>query len=371
MIKVFGSYSGPEEARLVKACLDRQWLGEGPFVAEFERAFSQRNRLPGLVMVDSCSNGLYLACKLLELPPDSEIIVPTFTWVGCAQAVLLAGHRPVFADVEYDTGNVSARLVADAAGPKTAAIMVVHYAGLPVDLVPLKEFGLPIIEDAAHAVDSRYQGGACGGHGLIGVYSFDSMKNLAIGEAGGLTSTSPELLRRARALKNSGVARSGFGQAQRGGLRPGRWWEHEVSDVFIKATTTDVAAAIGLAQLGKLCQLQQRRAEIWRIYQETLKDLPWLETPAEARPGDRHSYFTYLVRTELRDQLASDLLAKGIYTTLRFSPLHLIPFFACRRDLPNAERLAETALNLPLHPGLSMDDLGRIIEALREFGRTH
>lgn len=134
---------------------------------------------------------------------------------------------------------------------------------------------------------------------------------------------------------------------------------------------TDLNAAIGLAQLRKLASLQRRRAEIWQRYQQELADLPWIVRPRDAEAGDRHSYFTYCIRVlggdNARDALAHHLLARGIYSTLRFHPLHLSSVFDCPAALPVTERLMHEALNLPLHPRLSDDEVGRVIDGLRDF----
>ena len=163
---------------------------------------AKRLGLEHFAMVDSGSNALYLAVTLLNLPPKSEVIVPAFTWVSCAQAILLAGHTPVFCDVELDTLNVNRNLIEQCITKKTGAIMVVHFAGKPVDMDPILELGLPIIEDAAHAVDSTYRGKACGGIGDVGIYSFDAVKNLTTGEGGGISTRKKELIDRG---KNSPV----------------------------------------------------------------------------------------------------------------------------------------------------------------------
>ena len=210
MISVFGSKVGKEEIANVTAVLESQWLGFGKKVSEFEEKFSKRLGLKNFAMVDSGSNALYMAVSLLNLPPKSEIIVPAFTWVSCAQAILLAGHKPVFCDVELDTLNVNSKTVAKCITKKTKAIMVVHFAGKPVDMDPILALGLPVIEDAAHAVDSTYKGLPCGGIGDVGIYSFDAVKNLTTGEGGGIATRKQEWIDRARILRYCGIGKSGF-----------------------------------------------------------------------------------------------------------------------------------------------------------------
>ncbi|MEJ8566433.1 DegT/DnrJ/EryC1/StrS family aminotransferase [Elongatibacter sediminis] len=367
LIHVFGSLLGDEELAEISDCIDRQWIGMGPKTAQLESRLAQHLDVDELVLLNSGSSGLQMAVHLLDIPPGTgaEIIVPSFTWVACASAILLAGHRPVFCDVDKTTLNIDPESVAGAITPRTAAIMAVHYAGLPAEVPRLKEFGLPVIEDAAHAIDSRHEGRACGTLGDIGVFSFDSIKNLAMGEGGGLVARNPEHLRRARDLRLCGVTSTGFASAREGG----RWWEHRITDAFPKMTPSDLCAAVGLAQFRRLRSSQQRRAKLWALYQQALAELDWLAVPPEPDAGDRHSYFTYCVqvRDGRRDALANHLLERGIYTTLRFHPLHLSPLYGSSVELPVSERLAETALNLPLHPRLTDDDLDRVIGAVCEF----
>jgi aminotransferase len=365
LIRVFGSGLGPEELEELRDCLDRQWIGMGPKTAELETQLAAHLGVDDFVLLNSGSNALHMAVHLLGLSAGSEIILPSFTWASCASAAVMCGLRPVFCDVDIATMNLNASTVERAIGPNTAAIMAVHYAGLPVKIDELTQFGVPIIEDAAHAIDSQLNGRACGTIGDIGVFSFDSIKNLAMGEGGGLVARDQKCLRRARDLRLCGVTNTGLVASQ----ARDRWWEHEILEAFPKMTPSDLSAAVGLAQLKKLAAAQARRSEIWRTYQRKLGGLDWMDTPPDVHTGDHHSYFTYCVRVKggNRDLLARYLLDQGIYTTLRFHPLHLSPVYGSAANLPVTETLMRSALNLPLHPLLSESDVDRIIEAIRHF----
>ncbi len=365
LISVFGSLVGQEELREVEDCFTRQWLGIGPKTHAFEVEFAKRRRLPGLALVDSGSNALFLVMKLLDLPPGAEVIVPSFTWIACAHAVVLAGGVPVFCDVDLDTQNITAETIAPHVTPQTRAIMVVHYAGKPVVMDPILALGLPVIEDAAHAVDSDSRGRPCGGIGLIGVFSFDSVKNLTMGEGGGITSTDPSLIERARNLRYCGIGKSGLEAS----VDKTRWWEYNIADFLPKMLPNDVAASIGLAQLRKLDALQRRRREIWDTYQREIGEMAWLVCPKDAAPDERHSYFTYCVRVlgGRRDALAKHLYDEGIYTTLRYHPLHMNAIYGSKSQLPNVERLNEEALSLPIHPRLTHNEVDKILSAIRAF----
>lgn len=366
MISVFGSLVGKEELEEIRTSLDAQWLGIGPKTAAFEKAFAARMGAKEFVLLDSGSNALYLAVKLLGLPPGSEVIVPSFTWISCAHAIVMSGCAPVFCDVDLDTHNVTAETVSRAMTPRTKAIMVVHYSGLPVRMDEIMALGLPVIEDAAHAVDSKLGGRSCGAIGDIGIYSFDAVKNLTTGEGGGLTAQSADHIQRARQLRYCGIGKSGFEAS----ANKARWWEYQIVDFFPKMLPNDIAASIGIAQLKKLDAMQARRAQIWAIYQEEFKGVEWITRPVDAAPEDRHSYFTYCIRVAKgrRDALAKYLYDNGVYTTLRYHPLHMNPIYKSEAKLPVSERLNEEALSIPIHPRLSEADVTKIVGLIKAFG---
>ena len=367
MISVFGSKVGNEEIEEIKTSIENQWIGIGPKTKKFEELVSQRLNLKGFVMLDSGSNALYLALKLLNLPKDSEVILPSFTWISCATAIVLNNLKPIFCDVNIDTQNITYETIEPKITKNTRAIMIVHYAGKPVNVEEIKKFGLPVIEDAAHAVDSMIDSKYCGSIGDIGVYSFDGVKNLAIGEAGGLTSNSKEVLERAAKLRYCGISKSGFEAS----ANKERWWEYEVSDFAPKLIPDDISASIGIAQIKKLDENQSYRKKIWNIYNEELAKNNWLVLPQDAGKNEQHSYFTYFIRVikGSRDKLAKFLYENKIYTTLRYQPLHLIPIYnSTNIRLKNSEILNETGLNIPLHPNLELEDIYYIIEKIKEFG---
>jgi len=198
MISVFGSKVGKEEIANVISCMESQWMGFGSNVPKFEEKFAKKYSIRNFAMVDSGSNALFMAVSLLNLPKGSEVILPSFTWVSCAQAILLAGCVPVFCDVDNQTMNIRREDIENRMTVNTKAIMIVHYAGLAVDFNPIIELGLPIIEDAAHAVASTYQGKPCGAITEVGIYSFDAIKNLTTGEGGGISTKNEELLERVK-----------------------------------------------------------------------------------------------------------------------------------------------------------------------------
>lgn len=366
MISVFGSKVGKEEIKEISESINNQWMGIGPKVKQFEEEFARRLNLPGLTMLDSGSNALLMAVKVLGLSPGSEVVLPSFTWISCAHAIVLSNCKPVFCDVDLDSQNVTGETIEPQISEKTGAIMVVHYAGKPVRMEEIAQFGLPIIEDAAHAVDSKLSDKYCGSMGDIGIYSFDAVKNLATPEGGGITIKDPEIMDKSKMLRYCGIGKSGFEAAS---TQSDRWWEYNIIDFFPKLIPNDICASVGLAQLRKLDAYQARRKIIWEAYQDAFEDIPWIIRPMDANADEKHSYFTYCIRVveRSRDRLARFLLDNGIYTTLRYHPLHMNPIYQSDAKLKNCEQLNEDALSIPLHPNLSDGDVDKIISTIRRF----
>jgi dTDP-4-amino-4,6-dideoxygalactose transaminase len=369
MISVFGSQVGPEEIEEIKSSINNQWMGIGPKTKKFEDEFAKRLGLQDFTLLDSGSNALYMAVKILNLPPKSEVIVPSFTWISCAHAVVLANCIPIFCDVDLRTYNITRKTIEPQLTKKTKAIMIVHYAGKPVELDKIKELGLPIIEDTAHAVDSKYKGKACGGIGDIGIYSFDAVKNLAMPEGGGITIQNRELMEKTKLLRYCGIAKSGFEASRQSN---NRWWEYNIIDFYPKLIPNDICASIGLAQLKKLDRLQKRRKQIWDLYQKEFSNMSWLIRPCDAESDEQHSYFTYAIRAlnHIRDKLAQYLYDNGVYTTLRYHPLHMNPIYKSKVHLSICEQLNEEVLSIPLHPNLTDNDVLKIIDLIKQYDKT-
>jgi|GEM_PF-923790 len=370
MIKVFASKTGQEEIDEGTSTLQSQWLGIGSKVTAFEKELAERNKFKSVVMTDSCSNSLYTAINCFRFPPGSEIILPSLTFVSCAHAVVLNNCVPVFCDVEYDSMNCSLETITKHITPKTAAIMVVHYGGKPVNIGPILELGLPVIEDAACAIDSKIGDQYCGSFGDIGCFSFDSMKNLSAGEGGAIVAASTSMIEKVKRLRYCGIAKSGIDAAKE---HKGRWWETEVLYASIRQMPNDIIASIALAQLRKLDQLQLIRKTIWDIYQREFENIQDLIRPVNAGNNEQHSYFTYAIKVPYmndsvnRDKLAYFLYDRGIYTTLRYYPIHYMKLYETHQCLQNTEKLNEEALSLPIHPDLSDTDVDKIVSAVKEF----
>jgi aminotransferase len=366
MISVFGSKYTQEDIDGVIECLKNGWTGIGSNVKKFESEFKQRLNVDNFLMVDSGSNALYLALKNLNLPKGSEVILPSFTWVSCAQSILLNDLIPVFCDVDLYTQNVTVDLIQEKITDKTSAIMIVHYAGLPVDIKPIIELGYPVIEDTAHAVDSKIDDKYCGTFGDVGIWSFDSVKNIAVGEGGGIYFRDKKMSEKSLQMRYCGIGFSGFNNAQND---PNKiWWEYNITTPNVKMLPSDIEGSLALTQLKNLHLNQKRRKEIWDYYQESFKNIN-LITPTECKKNETHSYFTYFIQMNenIRNEVAKNLFDLGIYTTLRYHPLHLNPIYKTNVRLHNSEKLNKTGLNIPLHQNLSDEDVNYVCDKLKKI----
>jgi len=367
-------FIGEEEIDEVVAVLKSGWLSRGPRTAEFEEAFARFIGVPSALGLNSCTAALHLALRVLDVRPGDEVIVPTMTFCSSVNVVEHVGARPVLVDVEPDTLNVDPQAVEAAVTERTRAIIAVHYAGHPAELDALSEVAaghhLPLIEDAAHALPSRYRGRMVGASGNLTAYSFYATKNLTTGEGGMLIGDSA-LVARARPLSLHGMSGNAWTR-----YSPKGNWTYEVTEPGYKYNMTDIGAALGLRQLEKLEAMQTRRRAVVRLYQEGLAGLPGIALPA-ARAHVEPAWHLFPVRVKARyagvdrGQLIEGLRARNIGTSVHFIPVHLHPFYAdkygyARGDFPVAEEAFEELVSLPLHPGLSDEDVADVIEAVRE-----
>ncbi|MEK8169663.1 DegT/DnrJ/EryC1/StrS family aminotransferase [Streptomyces sp. M19] len=281
------------------------------------------------------------------------MVLPTVSFVGAANAVAARAapgvlrRRPAHAQPERGTPRGRAH-------PATRAVLVLHYGGHPGDIENIaalcRDRGVPLIEDAACAVASRASGTACGTFGDIGLWSFDPMKILVTGDGGMLYAREPELARRAAERAYLGLRQaSGYAQAA---TRP-RWWDFQVGPFGRRSITNDIASAIGTAQLEKLPSFVRRRAEITHWYDGRLEGSRGCAA-APPPPAHESSYYFYWTQMDrrIRDEVATRLYRRGIYTSFRYAPLHLVGAYGPRPPLPGAERAAAETLCIPLHQGL-------------------
>ena len=372
MINVFQPALGNEELEAVRQVFASNWPGKGPFTDRFETAFAAHidsdRRL--VRSVTSCTEGLFLALRLLDVGPGDEVILPTISFVGAANAIVDRGARPVFCDVDAASLNAVADTIAPCISSRTRAILLLHYGGVPCDMDAIvaltRHHGLSLVEDNACSVSSSYRDTPCGLFGDVSVWSFDSMKALVTGDGGMIRCRTREWADLAERLLYLGLE-------QQSGLQKEaetRWWEFDVACSGRRAILNDIAAAIGLEQLKKLPAFIRRRREVHERYDTAFASVDWLRRPPPV-PADRtSSYYMYWIQVPgggRRDRLATHLRQRDIYTTFRYHPLHRVAFYGASSRLPNAEQAADETLCLPLHQSLSNADLDCVVDAVRCF----
>lgn len=365
---------GEDEIAEVVEALRSGWITTGPKARQFEAEFAARLGAPAALGLNSCTAGLHTALATLGIGPGDEVITTPMTFAASVNVIEHVGARPVLVDVEHDTLNIDPVAVERAITPRTRALLPVHFAGHPAELDPLAELArthrLAVVEDAAHALPAAYRGRPIGAGENPVSFSFYATKNLTTGEGGMLTGGA-DFLARARVLSLHGMDRDGWKRYAKGGS-----WFYEIVAPGFKYNLTDIQAAMGLAQLRRLDAMQQRRREVVALYQHAFRDVDSLELPS-ARPHVEHAWHLYVVRLRLdrlridRDRVIQELTARNIGTSVHFIPVHLHPWYRERYgfvpgQFPVAYASYLRALSLPLHPGLTDEDVGDVVGAVHD-----
>ena len=368
LIPIFRPFYDEAEVRAVAEVFKSGWIGLGPKTAEFEQRFAAYIGVPHAVAVNSASAALHLALKILNLA-GGEVITTSLTFVSTNHAILYNGAVPVFADVEPDTLNIDVQSIARNITSRTRAIMVVHYGGHACDMEPImtlaKEHDLAVVEDAAHGCGGTYKGRSLGSIGTIGAFSFHAVKNLATGDGGMITVSDPGLDKRLRRLRWVGIDKDTWNRSE---VDQKYSWYYTVTELGFKYHMNDINAAIGLVQLGKLERSNARRREIVHYYNDRFADLGWLELPVE-KSYTCSAHHNYVVKLERRDDLIAHLQKQRISAGVHYFPNHLYSLYRqFRADVPVTERVWRRLVTLPLYPGMTDNDVERVVDAVRGFG---
>lgn len=372
---VFGapSFGEPERAALA-ACLESGWVGSGPRVADLEERFRALVGAEATVAVNSGTAALHLALLELRLEAGSEVVTTPMTFCATANAIVHAGLRPVFADCDRATQNLDPEALARAITPRTRAVVPVHFAGRPCDVQAIgslaAQHGLRVVEDCAHAIEATVSGRHCGTFGDFGCFSFYVTKNMTTAEGGMLVARTKEAAARLKRRALHGMSADAWRRFSDQG-----YVHYAVEEPGFKYNLTDLAASIGLVQIGRLEEWWRRRQELWDYYLRELAGLP-LVLPAPVPAGVRHALhlFTCLVDDAAtrvtRDDVLRGLHQLRIGAGVHYTALHLHPYyrktFGYRRgDFPNAEWIGDRTFSIPLSPAVTDDDAADVVRALR------
>ena len=376
-IAISAPATGEEEWQACREPLLSGWLTQGPQVAAFEKAFAERHQVAHAIAVTSCTTALHLALAAVGVGPGDEVIVPAFTWVATANAVLYCGATPVLADVDRTTYNVDVDSVARKVTPRTRALIAVHLFGRCADVDALRAVlpaGAALIEDAACAAGAAWQGRPVGTLGTVAAFSFHPRKSVTTGEGGMVTTNDAQLARRVDQMRNHGAAVSE--EQRHSGPRPYLLPEFDVLGYNYRMT--DLQGAVGLVQLRKLDTFIDERARWAAWYRDALGGIPWLRLPDEPR-GMRHGWQAFVTYVDpqrapaARNDIMQRLEQQGIATRPGTHAVHMLAYYRERfgltdGDFPGARDCAEQTMAIPLHNRMSAEDYEYVAACLRQLG---
>lgn len=364
-----------DDEQAVLETLRSGWLTTGPRTKGFEKDLAAYTGAARCVAVNSCTAALHLALEAVGVGPGDEVITSPITFASTANVIVHRGARPVFADVEPDTFNIDPAAIAAAVTPRTKALIPVDFAGQPCDLDAIMAIGarrgLPVIEDAAHAIGAEYKGRRIGGVADMTCFSFYATKNITSGEGGALTTNRHDWADRIEVMALHGISRDAW---KRYGADGYRHWD--IVAPGYKYNMFDLQAALVRSQFGKMEAFGRRRAALKQRLDAGLRDVPELTLPAE-RPWALHAYHLYPILVRLdrlsvdRDTIMQAIQAENVGIGIHFRAVHLHPYYAetfgfHRGMFPVAEAYSDRTISLPLYPKMTDQDADEVVAAVRK-----
>jgi dTDP-4-amino-4,6-dideoxygalactose transaminase len=375
IIQISQPVLGDEEWQAMREPLHSGWVTQGPKVKEFEKLFAERHNVKHAIAVSNCTTALHLALLAAGVGPGDEVLVPAFTWVATANAVLYCGATPVFVDVDPVTFNVDPRKIKEKLTSRTKAIIPVHLFGLTAEMDAVKDAApkLKIVEDGACAAGSAYKGTPAGGLGDLGCFSFHPRKSITTGEGGMITTNDDELAHMVDVFRNHGASVSE--EQRHKGPKPYILPDFEVMGFNYRMT--DLQGAVGVVQMKKLDKFIDERAQWAEYYNHELADIEWLRTP-KFSSDYKHGWQSYVLfidetkSPKKRNDIMEYLQQKGISTRPGTHAVHMLTFYKEKygikpSDFPGAFAANEYSMSIPLHNRMVAEDYEYIVNALRSI----
>ncbi len=371
---------GEEEINEVIDTMRSGWLTTGPKTKQFEKNFATYlGEDIKAIAVNSATSGLHLALEAVGVRAGDEVIVPTYTFTATAEVVRYLGANPVLVDSNPDTFCIDVNLIEQAITDKTKAIMPVHFAGMAAQMNEIiaiaKKYNLKVIEDAAHAFPCKYQGKLIGTLDTDAtIFSFYANKTMTTGEGGMLVSKNSDIIKRAKVMRLHGFSRDSFDRYQ--SKMPA--WFYEVIEPGFKYNLPDICASVGLHQLKKIDEFQQRREQLAKVYDEALKDLPITLPPrGKIEEDNQHAWHLYPIRLTRqskigRDNFIEEMSKRNIGCSVHFIPLHRHPVWRDTYQLNNemfpvADKQFLNEVSIPLFTKMTDKDQQYVISQIKEI----
>ncbi|MFO8036868.1 MAG: DegT/DnrJ/EryC1/StrS family aminotransferase [Anaerolineales bacterium] len=362
-------YTGEEEKQAVSEVIDSGWYAHGPKNRELEENFAQYLGVKHALSMNSCTSCIHLAIEGLGI--TGEVIVPSFSFVASANAVITGGAKPAFADIEEDTCCISPESIEELIGPDTEAIMPVHYGGQSADMQAIRDIAerhdLLVIEDSAETIGGEHHGQKTGTFG-VGCFSFYPTKNMTTGEGGILTTNDDELAQKVKALLAHGIDKTTYERENKE-----KSWYRSATYVGYNFRMSNILAAIGVEQLKKLEAMNDMRRQVAGELSDALAGVSEISLPVE-RPENKHVYQMYTIRVKEglnRDSFVKSLNEKGIGASVHFyPPIHLMaPYIGDhyrKGDLSVTEKVMGEIVTLPMYPQMDSEDIRYLVETVQE-----
>ncbi len=370
-----------EEINEVIDSMRSGWLTTGPKVSQFEEMFRNWSGGQEAVAVNSATAGLHIGLMTLNLSAGDEVITSPITWPSTVNVIELCGATPIFADVDRDTLQIDPEEIEKKISPRTKAIIAVHFGGAPCNLDAINELcqkhNLSLIEDAAHAIGTKYKDKLIGQDSELAVFSFHPIKNITTGEGGMILCKNSDRANRLRRLRFHGISTDAWRRYKKGGVP-----RYEVIEPGFKYNMLDIQAAIGLHQFKKLPDFNKKRKILAENYLKYLKDIPEILPLSKVAYPHTHAWHLFVVRLNIeaiklsRDQFLEVLQKENIGCGIHFLTIHLQKYYKEKYgfnigSLPNAEYNSERLFSLPLYPLMSEEDQLDVVEALRNIINEH
>jgi UDP-4-amino-4,6-dideoxy-N-acetyl-beta-L-altrosamine transaminase len=364
-----------KDIHAVSEVLKSDYLTTGPKIKEFEDLFAKKVGSKYAIAVSNGTAALHLACITLNLKEGDEVICTPMTFVASINCVIYCGATPIFVDID-ESGLMDASLIEDKITNKTKAIIPVHYSGINCDMLEIKriadKYNLKIIEDACHALDSKYKNtktGSCT-YSDISIFSFHPVKHITTGEGGMITTNSEKTYKKLSLLRTHGITKNHdeFENKSEGS------WYYEMQELGFNYRITDFQCALGINQLKRLNEFVKKRKEIAKKYDDAFKNNENIETLKFKKHKD-NSYHLYVIKVKDKDarlKLFNYLKEKEVFCQVHYIPVHLQPYFKKKfgykeGDLPQAEKFYERIISLPMYPDLEEEELIKIIKMVNDF----